>query len=531
MRKLVLILFLILNSYAFSQVTINKIYLDQRDVFDSTQSDWFFAAPVVNFFHIMTKPYVIADELLFQEGDELDLDLIYETERNLRSKGIFTKVDILFDTLDNKTVDVWIVAQDRWTTQLDILIGTGGNEESYGLKLDEKNFLGSASKINFEALHRSENNIGWQASVGLLSEKVFRSDYTIDLSIIANRYKTEQNLTFYEPFSTFADNKSYGINGRNVFGNEFTYRSDSILLLPIHERKIAAWYSQAWIRKDKVFITLFTEFDDVKRSISDYRRAYDNTAKVLLAFSSLSEKYIKTSKLNTFLQEDLPIGGWGTTILGKTFSMKSGGEALYYIGGRGETSWFYDDLYLFGQITGASSFTNNRGKYTYQEFLGLGFYQFSKDILIAGRFRQQTVWNWEAYRQLVLDNDGGLRGYRANRFAGDNRIVCNFEVRAFPDIDLWILRLGPTLFFDTGTVWDRGTDIVDTRWYSSVGAGLRIFNMKASGKSGILRIDFAYNLDKMKFAEIIFTSDQLFSIYKTHQYELPEVYGMEFDFE
>ena len=531
MKKAVLLLMLILNSYCYSQITIKDIYIDRRDVFDSTDADWFFAAPVINSFHTLTKQYVIEDELLFKSGDELNLDFVYETERNLRNTGLFSNVDIQFDSAGYNSYDIWVITQDRWSTMPEILFGTGGKEHAFGLGLKEKNFLGTGSKIQLDLLYRSENKTGWQITDTIALRRFLRSDYSIEFSIFANKHKTAQNLQIYDPFLNISDKSSYGISLKNEFGNDFSYYDDKTNLLPIHERRLKLWYSYAWKRKDRVFMTVMSEFDDVKRIIPEYRRAYDNTAKLFVAFSSLSESYIETDKLNTFNIEDLPIGGWGTTILGKTFAMNSDGEALYYIGGRGETSWLYGNLYLFGQLTGASSFTNNHGKFTYQEFLGLGFYRITKDILLTGRFCQQTVWNWNAYRQLVLDNDAGLRGYTANRLSGDNRIVGNIELRTFPNINLWILRFGPTLFFDVGTVWNKGIDIDKTRWHSSIGAGLRIFNMKSEGKSGVIRIDVAYNFDERKFAEIILTSDQLFSVFKQHIFNLPEVFGMEFDYE
>lgn len=61
--------------------------------------------------------------------------------------------------------------------------------------------------------------------------------------------------------------------------------------------------------------------------------------------------------------------------------------------------------YIFGQLSGASGFERGNPRYTYQEFAGVGHYRFSDKFLIASRVRQQTVWNWNAFRQLILDND------------------------------------------------------------------------------------------------------------------------------
>jgi hemolysin activation/secretion protein len=161
--------------------------------------------------------------------------------------------------------------------------------------------------------------------------------------------------------------------------------------------------------------------------------------------------------------------------------------------------------------------------------LGLGFYKLSESTLFAARIHQQTVWNWTAVRQLILDNESGLRGYPLYSFSGDNRIITNFELRTFPDFDIWIFKLGGILFYDTGTVWNQQTDMTKTQWHNSTGFGFRFQNMKSTGPTSIFRIDFAFNLDRKQFGSIIFTTDQLFSIFKRHEYSNPELYGLEFD--
>ena len=112
-------------------------------------------------------------------------------------------------------------------------------------------------------------------------------------------------------------------------------------------------------------------------------------------------------------------------------------------------------MYLFGQLTGGSAFSSSLGQYTYEEFLGLGFYRLTNDILLAARLRQQTVWNWNAQRQLLLDNDAGLRGYSANNIQGDNRIVANLEMRVFPDYSLWITNFPVSSFLTSAAPGGR----------------------------------------------------------------------------
>ncbi len=516
----------------YSQAKIGNIYIDRRDVFDSTRSDWFFAASLANSLHVITKKYVIDDELLFGPGDIIEEDLFQETERNLRSTGFFTNVRIELDSTGPDLYDVYVVTQDKWSTNPNILYGTGGKSTNYGLRMKEENLAGTGTIISLEGLYRTENNIGWQGIGEIKQRRVFRTDFSLWFRLMGHKYRTEQNLLIQVPYRTLSTEYAYGLDLSNNFGYDFLYTSiDKKELMPFHERKARAWFSMAWKKQDRVFFTALAELDDVDRMKREFRRAYDNSGKILLAFSSVSEDYIKTSNVNYFNVEDIPIGGWGTAVLGKTFSLGNGGESFYYLGAQGEKSVLWGDLYLFGQLTGSTAFGTYDAAYTYQEFLGLGFYRIADFILGAARVRQQTVWNWDRLRQLILDNETGLRGYSVNDLQGDNRFIANFELRFFPDITIWIAKLGGTLFFDTGTAWRQNTKLGNTRWHSSAGFGIRVENMKATGTTALFRIDFAYNFDNKKFAEIIFTTDQLFSAFKSHGYRLPGIYGLDFDYE
>jgi len=149
--------------------------------------------------------------------------------------------------------------------------------------------------------------------------------------------------------------------------------------------------------------------------------------------------------------------------------------------------------------------------------------------VLASRIRTQTAWNWNAYRQLVLDFESGLRGYDANQLAGDNRLIGNIEWRWFPKWRFWILGFSAVAFYDVGSVWNQGESFTDTRYHSAVGMGFRIHNLKASGRDAIFRFDFAMNLDENRFSGLIFSTNQLFSAFGSHQYQQPDVLGRNID--
>ncbi len=534
-RKVVYILFLFItvNSavVGLKAQFIRNIYIDRLNVFDSTYGKSFFAADLFNKLHIVTKEYVIEDELLFAEDEELyDFD-IYESERILRSLNIFSNVAVTAVPLKNGDYDVYIKTQDRWSFEPSILYGTGGGAYNIGLGLREWNFLGTGTYLRLDGLYRSENNIGLEGLIEVKQRRLFRTPFTLEALLQSNKIKTDQFISFQKKYLNYLVPTSYGIDVYRSFGDIFYYNTpEGTLLLPFNELTARGFFSLSWIKEDNIYFTVLGQMKKVERGREEFRQAYDNSGWVLASFSSVSDDYRPVNRINTYLTQDLCVGGYGNAILGKVFKLNERGDNLYYLGAQGEKSVLLKNTYLYGQVTGASGFQSNaKPQYTYLEVKGIGFYSISPNWVIASRVRQQTAWNWDARRQLVLDNDAGLRGYEVNQISGDNRIIANLEMRFFPDWGLSFLRFSGVTFFDIGTAWNQDTPLQKSRWYQSAGIGIRIHNLKASAENEVIRIDFAFNFKDGKFGKIILSSGQLFSLIAPHQYKLPELFGGEFD--
>lgn len=534
MRYYVVVLIILLsvvNSYS-SEMRIRNIYINRQRVFEPSDKDWFFLADFMNKFHVTTHEYVIKDELLFNEDESTDTDYLYETERNLRSTELFTSVQLEVDSIEFDTYDVYITTKDRWSLYPALLFGSGGGSERWGAKLEEKNFLGTGTEITLEALNRTENSIGWQGSGEIEQRRLFRTELALDAIIEANKYRTNQLLNLVKPFRTLDTKNSYGIGLVNNFGNDFLFLNDTTELVPVRERVGNIFYAHSWRKKDRVIFSGLIQASDIERGNDLLRQAFDNMGEILLQFSSVSQDFYAIRKVNQYHTEDMVVGGYGSATLGKIFPMGNKGvDGFFYLGGQGERSYYDGTLYLWGQITGASGFRQAQAVYTFQSFEGLGFYRITPDILFAAHFKQETVWNWFALKQLILDSDGGLRGYASNSFFGDNRLISNFEIRAFPDWNVWVFDLSGVAFYDIGTVWNQQEKLNETRFHSSAGLGLRLHFTKSSSSSQTFRIDLPYNFDTHSFGGIVLSTKQLFSAFGTHDFKAPRVYGNEYDYE
>ncbi len=509
---------------------VRSIYIDRRDIFDEEHDDWFFGASLLNSLHVVTKQYVMEDELQLLEGDDLDPELLLETERILRRTGLFSSVRVTAEEVGADSVDIFVATQDQLSLRPSVLFGTGGGITNIGFKLEELNLLGSATHVMGYGLFRTENDIGWEGMLSVSQRRLFRTQIGFKAALRANSIRTDQYLSFGKPYRTMYTPWAFSLAGVNSFGSDFAYLPDTTVLLPFHDRTLGGWISSAYGDDRQLFVSGSVRLSDVQRAVPQSRQAFDNTGHVLVSFSSIEQRYTRSAFLDGYETEDVQTGGWGSAIMGRVFSMGNGGEGMWYVGGQGASSFFpAEDIYLFGSIEAASGFGGTRPLYTYLEIQGLGHWRTSEHIVLAARLSTQTAWNWTAFRQLVLDFESGLRGYAANSLSGENRVVGNAEFRWFPGWQWWALGFSGVLFYDVGTVWDQGSSLTKSRYHHAIGVGFRIHNLKASGADAIYRFDFAFNLDENSFTGIIFSTNQLFSAFGRHRYKAPDVLGSDID--
>jgi outer membrane protein assembly factor BamA len=547
---LILILAYAMTHNAYSQYIANEdegdyfirdIIIERDSVWMRSDKDWFFAAKLANKFHGLTREYIIQDELLFESNKMTIEDYLAETERNLRKTGLFTTAKIELDSVAEGTYDAYIVTKDRWSLYPKPLLGSGGGDWRAGVGIDEFNLFGTGTSVIGDLLYRNENNIGWQGELTVHQARLFRSEIGVTAYMKYNKYRTEQFLSFEKQYRTLETPSSYGISATNNYGDVFRYIGDSQYeTMNTTERRLTAFYSHGWKRQNRYFATALLQLEDIDRPAPTDMRAFDNCGRFLVQFSSTFHQYAKIRNVYNYLEDDIESGGYGRVIIGQTFPMKPNsditkqkGESIYYVGGEGEQSYYNGKFYVFVGIRGASGFQNGFAKFTYQGSDVKSFYQFSPLFTLGYNMRQQTVWNWHLGRhrdrQLILDAETGLRGYEANGLKGDNRIISSLEARFFPKLTLWVLDVSGVAFWDAGTVWQEGVDLVKTKWHHSAGLGLRLHFSKSANPSHTSRIDVAYNFDEGRVGSVMFTSKQYIDLYAKHDWRKPKLFGLEYD--
>jgi len=136
---------------------IKYVEVRQSDIFEAAEAkSWL--PRVVNGLHIMTSPGIISRELLLREGDPYDSARAAETARNLRTIGIFRRVQVDSATTDTGFV-LKVYAQDGWSTQADLRFRSAGSQTDWQISLTERNLLGTATRFATRYRHTPDRSL------------------------------------------------------------------------------------------------------------------------------------------------------------------------------------------------------------------------------------------------------------------------------------------------------------------------------------------------------------------------------------
>jgi hemolysin activation/secretion protein len=95
-----------------------------------------------------------------------------------------------------------------------------------------------------------------------------------------------------------------------------------------------------------------------------------------------------------------------------------------------------------------------------------------------------------------------------------------------------VLQFSDVIFYDIGSVWNQRVDnaFFNSRFYSSVGLGIRGHFTKSDNPDHIMRLDIPYNFHTNKFA-LSLGFRQYFSATSNHKFKLPQIYSSGYDYE
>jgi hypothetical protein len=126
---------------------IDTILVENGNVFSEDDGAPGWVANLANGLHIKTRQWVIRRRLLLSRGDRFDPARIEESERALRTLGVFRQVRVDTVTQADGRLALRAVTADGWSTQPQASFTSVNGEQTWNIGIVERNFLGTATEF------------------------------------------------------------------------------------------------------------------------------------------------------------------------------------------------------------------------------------------------------------------------------------------------------------------------------------------------------------------------------------------------
>ncbi len=453
-----------------------------------------------NALHVMTRPGVIEEALLFKTGDAVSVPVIEETERVLRGNRYLYEVAIRPVAVHDGVVDIEVETRDTWTLNPGISAGRSGGASTGGIQLQDYNFLGTGITVGIghsRGVDRSSNEFS------IANERAFGGWTALSYSLSQNSDGRRDEASVAHPFYALDSRWGAGVKGLRDRRLDPVYVAGEQVAEYRHEERGAevwgGWSSgreSGWVQRFSGGLNLQDDrYRDEPGLVAPAALPADEKqAGPFFRYELIEDRYEKLQNRNLIARpEFFALGlqalvqlGWGAEAMGSTR------DTLLYKGSvsRGFEPFDGDTLVasasLQGQLAGGRV-RRHRSSLSLQYYLPQG-----PHWLFYASAAGDWLINPDIADRLQLGGDNGLRGYPLRYQNGYRRALFTIEERAFSDIYLWrLFRLGAAAFVDVGRAW--GGDLPNPQapgWLANAGLGLRIESVR-SAFGNVLHLDVA----------------------------------------
>ncbi len=460
-----------------------------------------------NRIHINTKPYVIKDQLLFDQGDVVDADVISESERVLREKKYVSDATIRVTRRCDEAVDLEIVTREVWTLTPEIsLKNTGGNFQSK-FAISDSNILGSGQALQVGFKNDVERN---SYDIHYRNPAVARTRYTIRTHAVSSSDGHDYVFGFGLPFYALDTERSWGGSVQQLEEVLSQYQDGHTITDVRHDRSFAEGYwgwSNGLVHDFTQRFTLGLRYDRNEYSPTTEHSppaafpADEDYTYPFFRYELMENDYATAYNINQIYRtEDLHVGKH----LEMEVGYAPGADSRLFFEGSYSDALIHESKMLLQLHSGWKGQWNPDTSDFYDTVMdvGLDYHRGQTDsrslfIGLSGVYSR----NLNPARQVILGGDNGLRGYDSFFQAGERSVSINIEQRLFTQYHLFQLaRVGFAGFIDAGKVFNSNS-IDGDGFHSAVGVGLRLAPSK-SESAGIIHMDLAWPInsnDSMQF--------------------------------
>ncbi|MCA9737383.1 MAG: BamA/TamA family outer membrane protein [Gemmatimonadetes bacterium] len=528
---------------------VTDLFFDTHSIFDVERlqegGSFLWALQLANKLHIRTRSSFLRRELLFRQGDCLDLFLLEESARILRGYGFLARADVYAVPQSDGNHHVVVDTQDDWTTKVDLGVSLDGGIQFEGFDVTEENFLGRGMELAFQYQRRRERrDIGFSYKTTRLFQTRWDAAFTVGGTRRGDFYDAEVSYPFFAETGRHAalfsfqrrdDLFPYSLERGETYTN---------LVVPFTFERIAAMAATRWGRPGRLALL----GAGVSRETASLPDLY--SASELIAGGAFGSGVVADSAR---IERVLPqaFDGWRTRVdlllgwRGVRYETRRGLDALRGIqdvqlgtdvaltlgftpgtwgsGGADADQDVYGLLTLFGGLSRpelvlqAATRTEGRRVRTGPHagdwrdvFAELDAYAYwlppaIPNHTLVGRVSLAGGWNVGIPFQLTLGGRDAIRGYDTDAFPGGRRMIVTVEDRAYyrwpaPEV----FDFGTTLFVDVGRVWPGDVPFgMDSGMQAAIGGGIR-FGLPA-GTARAVRLDLAFPVSGAgTFRDVVF---------------------------
>ncbi|MTI38170.1 hypothetical protein [Fulvivirga lutimaris] len=485
------------------QIFIKKLEPLGTSINDTSRHSNKWILKSVNNTHINTRSRIIRNNMFFKSGDVLDPNLIYSSERILRSLSFIKDARIyVIPNRHTRLVDVLVVTRDIWS----ISGGFGYDDfDDFEVEITDKNFLGLGQELKNEFPYSAETSpeVGY---IGTYTINNIKSSFiNSELTFARSEPFDRRGIRFYKDFITPTIKWAGGLEIAQEKRQQAKVYPDSTYIFNTRYNFQDFWTGRSYLLKqDYSGYTNFQvagryerrRFLDRPVISSDTNQLYFDTNLKLMSIGITKRRFERSSLIVGYGRtEDIPIG------------------YLAEITGGRENNDFYDRTYLGTTI----SYGNYLGKLGYlRPTLSIGGFIEKRNIQqgvikpelsyfsYLYRFRRTSfrqfftlgyVKGINRYTDEFIDinNRNGIRGLRDTFLRGTKKITFRSETVAFTPIYFIGFRLAIFAFFDFAIVNSEQAKLFKNPLYQGYGIGFRFRNENLAFNTLQIRLGYYPN--------------------------------------
>jgi len=453
---------------------------------------------VMNKLHINTRPQVIRAQLLFEEGEPLNVQNVQESERILRKRDYLANAYIIPVTVCANHVDVMVVTQDAWSLEPQVSVSKESEGTESGFAISDGNILGTGNSLTIGYEQNNERNL---ISYDFSNPHIFNSQIATRIYYADTSDGRDTILDISHPFYSLETPWAAGFYTQDVTQvepirhmdekiNEFRHQQMNNRIYFGLATDVNSAFTQRWLVGISNEEDTFEATDKTLQAIPEERKA----AYPWIEYQYLENRYGVFKNVNQIQRaEDIALGQNISFRLGYAGTQfDNPDDVVRYIGSYTNIIDFNKQHIFESSVTldgRQHSKVENIDTTVVELDLTYNYFQDAKRRWYAG-FSYDVGQDLAQYEELTVGDVTGLRGYPSDYQRGDQRYVFTMERRYFSDVHIFnLLRVGAVVFADMGKAWgleQYGASPV----LSDVGFGLRLSSSKVR-IGNVVHVDIA----------------------------------------